>query len=68
LVAKTTTYKFDKWSGSTGVTISGTTCTFKQTGTVTANYTSTVTEAKISSMPTPIRVGYKFLGWGTSTS
>lgn len=67
-VTKKTVYKFSKWTGSTGVTISGTTCTFKQTGTVTANYNSTTTPAKISSMPIPTKSGYEFLGWGTSAN
>ena len=67
-VRKTTTYKFNKWTGSTGVLVSGTSCTFTQTGTVTASYTSTITPAIVSTMPTPTRLGYKFLGWGTSTS
>lgn len=67
-VEKITTYKFSGWTGTTGVTVSGNNCTFTQNGTVTANYTPTITPAKISSMPTPIRTGYKFLGWGTSTS
>lgn len=67
-VTKKTVYEFSKWTGSTGVTISGTTCTFKQTGTVTANYNSTTTPAKISSMPIPTKSGYEFLGWGTSAN
>ena len=67
-VTKTTTYEFLKWTGTTGVTINGTNCTFKQTGTVTANYTPNTTPAKISSMPTPTRPGYEFLGWSTSQS
>lgn len=67
-VTKTITYKFSKWTGTTGVKISGTTCTFTQTGTVTANYTETPTPAKVAVMPTPVKPGYKFLGWGTSTS
>lgn len=65
-VTKKTVYKFSKWTGSTGVTISGTTCTFKQTGTVTANYNSTTTPAKVVSMPIPTKPGYEFLGWGIS--
>lgn len=65
-VTKKTVYKFSKWTGSTGVTISGTTCTFKQTGTVTANYDSITTPAKVVSMPIPVKPGYEFLGWGTS--
>ena len=65
-VTKKTVYEFSKWTGSAGVTISGTTCTFKQTGTVTANYNSTTTPAKVSSMPIPTKPGYEFLGWGTS--
>ena len=67
-VTKIITYKFDKWTGSTGVSVSGTSCTFTQTGTVTASYTSTTTPAKVATMPTPTRSGYKFLGWGTSAS
>lgn len=65
-VTKKTVYEFSKWTGSTGVTISGTTCTFKQNGTVTANYNSTTTPAKVASMPIPTKSGYEFLGWGTS--
>lgn len=65
-VTKKTVYKFSKWTGSTGVTISGTTCTFKQTGTVTANYNPTTTPAKVASMPIPTKPGYEFLGWGIS--
>lgn len=65
-VTKKTTYEFSKWTGSTGVTINGTTCTFKQTGTVTANYNPTTTPAKVASMPIPTKPGYEFLGWGTS--
>lgn len=65
-VTKKTVYEFSEWIGSTGVTISGTTCTFKQNGTVTANYNSTITPAKVASMPIPIKPGYEFLGWGTS--
>lgn len=67
-VTKKTVYEFSKWTGSTGVTISGTTCTFKQTGTVTANYNSTTTPAKVASMPIPAKPGYEFLGWGTSAN
>ena len=65
-VTKKTVYEFSEWTGSTGVTVSGTTCTFKQTGTVTANYNSTTIPAKISSMPIPTKPGYEFLGWGIS--
>ena len=65
-VTKKTVYEFSKWTGSTGVTISGTTCTFKQTGTVTANYNPTTTPAKVASMPIPTKPGYEFLGWGVS--
>lgn len=65
-VTKKINYEFSKWTGSTGITISGTTCTFKQTGTVTANYNSITTPAKIASMPIPTKPGYEFLGWGTS--
>ena len=65
-VTKKTVYEFSKWTGSSGVTISGTTCTFKQTGTVTAKYNSTTTPAKVSLMPIPTKPGYEFLGWGTS--
>lgn len=67
-VTKEVTYKFSKWTGTSGVSVSGTTCTFTQTGTVTANYTETLTPAKVATMPTPTRPGYVFLGWGTSTS
>lgn len=65
-VTKKTVYEFSKWTGSTGVTINGTTCTFKQTGTVTANYNPTTTPAKVASMPIPTKPGYEFLGWGIS--
>lgn len=65
-VTKKTVYEFSKWTGSTGVTISDTTCTFTQTGTVTANYNPTTTPAKVASMPIPTKPGYEFLGWGTS--
>lgn len=67
-VTKKTVYEFSKWTGSTGVTINGTTCTFKQTGTVTASYNSTTTPAKVASMPIPTKSGYEFLGWGTSAN
>ena len=65
-VTKKTVYEFSKWTGSTGVTINGTACTFEQTGTVTASYNSTTTPAKVTSMPIPTKPGYEFLGWGTS--
>lgn len=65
-VTKKTVYEFSEWTGSTGVTISGTTCTFEQTGTVTANYNPTTTPAKVASMPIPTKPGYEFLGWGIS--
>lgn len=65
-VTKTITYKFKEWTGSTGVSVSGTSCTFTQSGTVTASYTPTTTPAKVASMPIPTKPGYEFLGWGTS--
>lgn len=65
-VTKTITYKFKEWTGSTGVSVSGTSCTFTQNGTVTANYTPTTTPAKVASMPIPTKPGYEFLGWGIS--
>lgn len=65
-VTKKTVYEFSKWTGSAGVTISGSTCTFKQTGAVTANYNPTTTPAKVDSMPIPTKPGYEFLGWGIS--
>lgn len=65
-VTKTTTYKFNEWTGSAGVLVSGTFCTFTQDGIVTASYTPTTTPAKVASMPIPTKPGYEFLGWGTS--
>lgn len=65
---KTTSYKFSKWTGSnTNITISGTSCTFIGSGTVTANYTSSTSTTSVT-LPTPTRAGYKFLGWSTSST
>ena len=65
---KTTSYQFSKWVGSnTNITISGTSCTFIGSGTVTANYTSSTSTTSVT-LPTPTRAGYKFLGWSTSST
>lgn len=65
---KTTTYTFNSWTGSnTDITMSGTVCTFKNNGTVTANYTSSSSTTSIV-LPTPTKPGYKFLGWSIDSS
>ena len=65
---KTTTYRFSGWTRSnTNITISGTSCTFIGSGTVTANYTSSTSTTSVT-LPTPTRAGYKFLGWSTNSA
>lgn len=66
--SQTTTYRFSKWTGTTGVSVSGTTVTFKQNGTATASYTSSVGAVGKVTLPTPSRTNYICLGWATSST
>jgi hypothetical protein len=66
--SQTTTYTFSKWTGTTGVSVSGTTVTFKQNGTATASYTSSTGAVGKVTLPTPSRTNYICLGWATSSS
>lgn len=66
--SRTTTYTFSKWTGTTGVTISGTTATFTQNGTATASYTSSNGAVGKVTLPTPSRANHTCLGWSTSST
>ena len=60
-----TTYPFAGWTASnTNITInSSNVATFKATGTVTANYTTTPGTVGTVTLPTPSRTNYNFDGW-----
>lgn len=64
-VSSTISYTFNGWSGTEGVIIEGNFCEFTQNGVLTANYASKK-ESAITTLPLPLKTGYKFLGWGIS--
>ena len=62
-----TTYTFNGWYlNNTFIGAAGTSYTPQSNNTLTAKYTSTTGSYSQIFLPTPYRVGYKFLGWSTN--
>lgn len=65
---KTTRYwSFGGWATSSTATSANAATSYQSTTKLWAYWTYTDTKGKVT-LPTPTRVGYNFLGWGTSSS
>ena len=66
-VKTTRSWSYGGWASSSNSSSANAKATYENTITIYAYWTYKDTNGK-ATLPTPTRVGYKFLGWGTSSS